>query len=343
MANLLLSSMLAAAVSTVPFLVGYQAAEITDAQGNVVGKVFLARYTQVYEAGLPRDERASFRDLLERVEQRYGDSGLRGRAILGKEYLELASLDRFGECAEIVLRLEHYTGVRYRVCDSPHQDLVRLVEDLTTPERVFWLITTLDPEAQERVGAIVKAALTELEEAAEDPERIAELQAETLSKIEQISEELGPEGTAYNVHGFEVNGGWEEASPSDPGEVEEILAKLWAGGSPEFSSRLAYLVCFLQGLREGKYPEVDGAFSSYYPVVLDDFDLDPDRLPFSCQLHSQQLHVVSGSVLGPLLFQFLPVPDSVAEEFCADEKWDPPEVGWSFDKRVERLRRGKGW
>lgn len=105
MTSLLLSSMLAGAVSTVPFLVAYQTATINDAEGHVVGKVFLARYTQLYEAGLPHDQRAFFRDLLDSVKHRYVGSDLRGRAILTKEYLDLASTYGFGDCAEVVLVL----------------------------------------------------------------------------------------------------------------------------------------------------------------------------------------------------------------------------------------------
>lgn len=62
--------------------------------------------------------------------------------------------------------------------------------------------------------------------------------------------------------------------------------------------------------------------------MLDDLELDPDRLPFSCDFQTRKLHVAK-SPFGLLPGLFLPVPDSIAEEFCADGKWDPPDPGLS--------------
>lgn len=342
MAYPLLSLMLAGAVSTVPYLVSYQGATISDAQGDALGEVLLGTYTQVDEAGSPRERQMNFRNLLERVQHQYGESDLRERAMLVKEFLELlAPPSRYVRCGEVVLRLELYSGVRYRVCVSPDMDIVRLVEDLTTPERISWLVTVPDPEKTERARAALEPFLTKLTEAADDLERLKEAEAEIRRKIDQMREEFGPEETGYMVHELEVNGAWEEFSRSGPGQAEEALTRLWSGISPEVSSRFALLFCFLEGLREGEYPQLTGSTAANFgALVLDDLDLDPERLPFSCQ---QKLHLTSGADSGPLPGQFLPLPDSLAEKFYPNEKWDPPKVGLSFEGRVKRLQSGKGW
>ncbi len=333
------SLFLASVVSTVPFLTGYQTATVSDAQGNQLGTAFVARYVLVDEDQLSRDQRPQLRDLLERVKHGYGDSDFRGLALLAKEYLELAPL---GGCAEIVLRLQHFTGVRYRVCSSPHQDVVRLFEDLSTSHRVFWLETTPDPDLQEKASAIMTALMVKLDEADGDPERVAELQAELRSKLAEVSEEAGPGRSPYNVHEYEVGGAWEEVMVSDPGQVEEILSKALVGSSSDFSSRLAQLLCVLRGVRNGASSDLAGVFASHHPLVLGTVDLDSELLGISCRAGDYSLHVVAGSV-GPLPFQFLPVSEQIAEDYCADGKWEPPQVKLSFDKRVERMRSGRGW
>jgi len=330
------SLLLAAATSAVPFLVSYQAATLSDAQGNELGRIFMANYISVYEEGLPQDQRPQLRDLLERVEHRYGDSDSQGRAVLAREYLALASLDRFGRCDEIVLQLQHFTGLRYRVCSSPHQDVVRLVEDLTTPQRVYWLATTPDLEMQEKVNAVITSYMTKFDEAIGDPARAEELGAAMRSEIEAITEEASPGGSPYMVHEYEVGGGWEEVEVSDPAQEEEILLKLLAASSPDFSSRLARLLCLIRGLQDGAYPEL--SHFSFAPMVFSWVDLDSERLRLSCRPEDLKVQVVGGSFI-----RFLPVDEAIAESCCAGGKWDPPEVNLSFEKRVERLRSGRGW
>jgi len=328
--------LLAAAVSTVPFLVTYQAATLTDAQGNELGRIFMASYISVYEEGLPRDQRPQLRDLLERVKHQYGDSDGRGRAVLAREYLEL-SMDHFGRCDEIVLQLQHFTGLRYRICTSPPGDVVRLVEDLTTPQRVFWLATTPDPEVQEKANAIITSYMAKFDEAFGDPARIEELGAAMRSEIEAITEEASPGGSPYMVHEYEVGGGWEEVEVSDPAQEEEILSKFLAVSSPDFSSRLTRFLCFLRGIQDGAYPEVSRLFSSA-PMMFSWADIDSERLPLSCRPEELKVHVVGGSFI-----RFLAVEKAIAKNYCAGGKWDPPRVNLSFEKRVERLRSGRGW
>lgn len=329
--------LLAAAMSTVPFLVSYQAATLTDAQGDEHGRIFIASYISVYEEGLPRDQRPQLRDLLERVKHRYGDSDGRGRAVLEREYLELASLDRFGRCDEIVLQLQHFTGLRFRICTSPQGDVVRLVEDLTTPQRVFWLATTPDPELQELVNAVVASYMAKFDEAFGDPARAEELGAEMRSEIEAIIEEAGPGRSPYTVHEYEVGGGWEEVEVSDSAQEEEILSKLLAASSPDFASRLTRFLCFLRGIQGGAYPEISRRISSA-PMMFSWVDLDSERLPLSCRPEALTVQVAGGS-----FSRFLPVDETIAKNYCAGGRWDPPRVNLSFEKRVERLRSGRGW
>jgi hypothetical protein len=180
------------------------------------------------------------------------------------------------------------------------------------------------------------------DEAFGDPAKVAELQAAIRSELESLSEEAGPGRSPFSVLEYEVGGGWEEVEVSDPDQEVEILSKLLAATSPEFSSRLARLLCLLKGLQDGAYPELASVFASYYPLVFGTIDLDLGRLPLACSPDDQTVNVMSGSI-GSLPFQFLPVPEEVAKEYCAGGKWDPPQVNLSFEKRVERLQSGRGW
>ncbi len=339
------SLMLATMLNTVPFLVQYQELTLTGPGGEPSGKVLLVLYIQAHEEGLDEERRPGFRDLLQRIEHRYGHGDRHKDAALEVEYLDYASLSRFGQCGEMLFQLEHFEGLRYRVCLSPDGSIVRVVEDLTTPERIFWLATAPDAEALALIHAALDPLLEKLGKAnaAGDPEAAKRVEEALGEQTEILREQLEHEGRTQ-VHRLEVNGLWEEF-PYRPGAVEKMLARFWPEVSPEFSARCALLFRFLRGLEHREFQGLceDRACVASEPFFIPlELDLSSGELPFSLESDHETLQVTVVSALGPSQ-AFLALPDALAKEYYPRGKWDPPEMGLSFDERVVRLERGKGW
>ena len=343
--------LLAATASTIPFLVSYQEVQVLGKDNTQVGELFVVDYVQAYEDGLPSEEQPALRDLLVRVDSQYADGDRRARLGMSRQYLTIADPARFGGCSEAILMTGHGDGVRYRQCISGRNGAgpaaVALVEDLTTPERIFiishttrggraavQLLDQIFQRYEKRLGSAQRA---------QDSGKAAKLAEAFKGEVAQLKEEVAAFGNPVSVAEVEVNGVWDTASLR-PGEtVAGLLGSLWrqADVTPGFADRFSLLLRTVYVLST-ESPALASSVGMLRP--LSDPEEGVETVPGApwAAWRDRELRLARGAHARSL-GEFLPCPDELVRKYYPRRKWDPPQLGLTFDERVKRMDHGKGW
>ncbi len=326
----------AVASATLPFLVQYQHLTLGGAGDGV--EVLLVTYRQVTASELRPAERSRLTGILQRVATRWHEAGAAGRAGLVREYLDVAVAARTPSCAEALFRWPDGEGLRYRTCSSPRGDAVRLLEDMTLPDRLLWLELAGDAEAMEQLGALLEKALA-------PPERGAPRRAGGSARERLLTWVRGLEPEELPPVYVEANGSWREVE-QESGAVAEAMAALWSELSPGFAARATLAFRFLRFLGSDAAREIRDAGrggGTTFPFTYSGLDLDRllaaiERTEGETARLRASVKAWSGTVPG-----FEPLPEELAARFYPGGRWAPPEPGRSFSERVDRLERGRGW
>jgi len=322
-------ALLAAAAATVPFLVQYQEVTVRPGASRRTVRALLVTYDQVAPGQLPLERRGALRDLLARVRLRWHEARPAERAALRQAYREAWSSGGGTHCAEVLMIWPDDDGVRYRACLSPGGGVVRVVEDLTLPDRLLWSFPPRDPEARARLDALLDELIAQRggSEPRERSRIVEALRAAARTDAPPVV--------------LEVAGAWDEV---EPGALGARLAASWPSLSPGFARRAAVLFRFLRAIHENRLPELadlerGGAVTA--SPLLRTLGFDPAAV-LGGEGAEAGLSATPVSWSG-VLPGFEPVPEELARRFYPRGRWDPPRPGLSLAERAERLERGRGW